>query len=440
VTNWRILQGDCRDMLRSLPAESVQCAITSPPYWGLRDYGLPPSVWGGDVHEHEWIECTRRGMNGGPSDKQQSNAGSWHEPHIYGTCPCGAWRGTLGLEPTPELYVAHMVEVFREVRRVLRKDGTLWLNLGDSYNGSGGAGGDYAEGGLKEGQPKYPGRKVGTLKPKDLVGIPWMVAFALRADGWWLRSDIIWNKPNPMPESVTDRPTKAHEYVFLLTKSARYFYDAEAIKDDGPVMVRRGNGKPLGGVVGEGRQDRERFAVDITYSGRNKRTVWTVNPYPFAEAHFATFPPELVEPMVKAGTSEHGACAECGAPWERSFERTDSRHWTERRTPRDKWDFGNASGRNDGGGSFEPPATTPTGWRPTCDHDAGVQPCTVLDPFSGSGTTGVVAVKHGRRYIGLELNPAYVAMSERRIATEGAIANTVEIAQRVNHAQLGMFQ
>ncbi|MCP4141635.1 MAG: site-specific DNA-methyltransferase [Chloroflexi bacterium] len=210
-----------------LADKSVQCAITSPPYWGLRDY-----------------------LN----DAQ------------------------LGLEETPEKYVENMVNVFREVWRILKDDGVLWLNLGDSYNGSGGAGGDYSKGGLKEGQPKYKGRNVKTMKPKDLVGIPWMVAFALRSDGWYLRQDIIWHKPNPMPESVTDRCTKSHEYIFLLTKNARYYYDHEAIKEPTHIADK--------------------------YETKNKRSVWDVTTKPYKGAHFATFPADLVEPMVLAGSRE----------------------------------------------------------------------------------------------------------------------------------------
>jgi len=300
--NVDIHTGDALSVLRGLEPESVHCCVTSPPYWGLRSY-LP------DGHADKAAEA--------------------------------------GAEPTPEAYVENLVAVFREVRRVLRKDGTLWLNLGDSYNGSGGAGGDYNAGGLKDGQPKYPGRKVPTLKPKDLVGIPWSVAFALRADGWYLRSEVIWNKPNPMPESVTDRPTRAHEQVFLLSKSARYFYDGDAIAE--PLNCPDAAGIPFGGVKRAGGQNPTYSGNEYdasTLSGRNKRTVWTVTTRPFKEAHFATFPPKLIEPCILAGTS----------------------------------------------------AT-----------------CTVLDPFFGAGTTGLVAVHAGRHCIGIELSEEYADMAARRI-------------------------
>lgn len=244
---------DCLAGLKQMPGKSVNCCVTSPPYWGLRDYGND---------------------------------------------------GQIGLEQTPEEYVDKIVAVFREVKRVLTNDGTLWLNLGDSYNGSGGAGGDYNKGGLKEGQPKYKGRNVDSIKPKDLVGIPWMVAFALRADGWYLRQDIIWHKPNPMPESVTDRCTKAHEYIFLLSKSAKYYYDAEAIKEKAVSSGPRGGNllkdTSKGPNGGKERWKGER-ALDWGENGRNKRSVWSVATKPYKEAHFATYPEDLIEPCILAG-------------------------------------------------------------------------------------------------------------------------------------------
>src|SRR5664280_812731 len=232
-----ILQGDVRSCLKQLEDGSVQCVITSPPYWGLRDYGTATWEGGSASCDHKGKPmATKAGFNERYTGRAPVDTDKQSEclEFYKDVCPkCGARRidSQIGLEPNPEAYVADLVEVFHEVKRVLRNDGVLWLNLGDSYNGGGGAGGDYGIGGLKEGQPKYPGRHILTMKPKDLVGIPWLVAFALRADGWYLRSDIIWNKPNPMPESVTDRCTKSHEYIFMLTKSERYYYNAEAIKE-----------------------------------------------------------------------------------------------------------------------------------------------------------------------------------------------------------------
>ena len=315
--------GDCRDVLREMEPESVQMACTSPPFWRLRSY-LPE----------------------GHPDKPNE----------------------LGGESTPEEYVSNLVEVFRLVHRVLRPNGCVFLNLGDSYNGSGGAGGDYNAGGLRDGQPRYPGRNVASLKPKDLVGIPWAVAFALRADGWWLRSDIIWAKPNPMPESVTDRPTKAHEYLFLLTKSARYFYDADAIREGNAdpnrtsfsdskrqmsedMVVASGDSHRGFGTTGKSLDD-------YAGAGRNKRTVWTIPTHSFPGAHFATFPPALVEPCIKAGTKEGD---------------------------------------------------------------------TVLDPFAGACTVGLEADRLGRDAELIELNPAYVAMGRKRIQDASPMFAEVEV-------------
>jgi DNA modification methylase len=322
--HWRILTGDVREKLAELPAGSVQCCVTSPPYWGLRDYGMADQI---------------------------------------------------GLETTPDAFVAEMLTVFREVWRVLCDDGVLWLNLGDSYSGSG-KGGNPDEGkqatnkgsqsiGVLYGKTDETAREAALtnvsriwtanagIKPKQLIGIPWRVAFALQADGWYLRSDVIWAKPNPMPESVTDRPTKAHEYIFLLTKSERYFYDAEAIKEPnteqtitrlatGPVQAFSAGAKK---AIARGDSGGEY----VIPGGRNCRSVWNIATQSYPEAHFATFPEELPERCIKAGSREGD---------------------------------------------------------------------TVLDPFCGSGTTGAVAMRHGRHFIGIELNPAYVELARKRIGAE----------------------
>ncbi len=249
---WDIRQGDVIEQLRLMEPESVHCVVTSPPYWGLRDYGLPGHVWGGEPDcDHEWGRSVKGRTQSGSlsgSTLEGTPAGDERRPSwVSAFCTrCSAWFGTLGLEPTVDLYVKHIIEVFREVWRVLRKDGQLWLNLGDAYWGSwgnyggqGGPNGQRSKVTERFDRPAYAdnGRRPpqsysdSVLKPKDLIGLPWRVAFALQADGWWLRSDIVWHKLNPMPESVTDRPTRAHEYVFLLTKSAKYFYDADAIRE-----------------------------------------------------------------------------------------------------------------------------------------------------------------------------------------------------------------
>jgi len=325
----RILVGDCRAVLRTLPDASVHCVVTSPPYFGLRDYGI---------------------------------------------------EGQIGLEPTPDEFVAALVGVFREVWRVLRDDGTLWLNLGDTYcakppgtkrpgaSNSSTLNGIASEAyratldkgtGTKRDTSRIPG-----LKPKDLIGIPWRVAFALQADGWYLRQDIIWHKPNPMPESVRDRCTKAHEYVFTLSKSPRYYYDANAIEEpatsekqkkwtDGGSEKQRGHGRRHAGFNG---RYAERIAKDGAPTARNRRSVWTVATHPFTGAHFATFPPALIEPCILAGCPEGG---------------------------------------------------------------------TVLDPFGGVGTTGLVADRECRNAILIEISSVYADVARSRIADEAGMFEDV---------------
>jgi DNA modification methylase len=343
----RFLLGDCRDRLKELADESVHCVVTSPPYWGLRNYGVATQI---------------------------------------------------GLEPSFHDYIEQMVAVFREVRRVLRADGTLWLNLGDAFEN------------------------------KQLLGMPWRLAFALQEEGWWLRQDIIWSKKNLMPESVTDRCTKSHEYLFLLTKSARYYFDNEAIKEP---AIYAGHVKTTNGAAGmdagyDGHRTRAGFTRGVTVPAmRNKRSVWEIASAPFADAHFATFPPALIEPCILAGTSARGCCAKCGAPWVREVKKTRTFQSGSGRA-------GNMpTGKNDanlqGGGEtldirLGPcVATETTGWSPSCKCLAAVVPSTVLDPFGGAGTTGLVADRLQRDVILIELNPDYVAMAERRIAGDAPL-------------------
>jgi DNA modification methylase len=288
-----ILQGNVNDKLKEIESDSIQCVVTSPPYWGLRDYGTD---------------------------------------------------GQLGLEETPEEYVENLVKVFREIRRVLKDDGTVWLNLGDSYASNQSDGDRVSKYSPKQ---KTNAGKLGGgqrvpvgLKTKDLVGIPWRVAFALQADGWYLRQDIIWHKPNPMPESVTDRCTKSHEYIFLLTKSAKYFYDNDAIKEKAVVSDNRASGMERNAESYRGKvkyNDNNYGGGGTSFQGhsgnykangelinpdgmRNKRSVWKINTKPYKDAHFAVFPPKLPELCIKAGTSEYGECSECGKAWNRVIE------------------------------------------------------------------------------------------------------------------------
>lgn len=307
----KVFFGDCIESMRKLPDGIVNTCVTSPPYFGLRDYG--------------------------------------HE-------------GQIGLEPTPDEFVAKLVAVFREVRRVLRDDGTLWLNLGDSYcsTAPGTMGDKLNQQGIlsgvsdrrAEGSRKFRPKTPQGLKPKDLIGIPWRVAFALQADGWYLRQDIIWHKPNPMPESVTDRCTKSHEYIFLLSKSERYYFDHDAIKEplaeSSLPRLKQNIAEQVGTTRAVGKTNGNFKAQGNLETGlRNKRSVWTVTTKPYKGAHFATFPPDLITPCVLAGAPPEGV---------------------------------------------------------------------VLDPFMGSGTTAMVAVTHGRRYIGCELNPDYEPLQDARMS------------------------
>lgn len=452
-----IIQGDALAELRKLPSESVHCCVTSPPYFGLRDYGF---------------------------------------------------EGQIGLERTPEEYVSRLVEVFREVRRVLRDDGVLWLNLGDSYATGAGkvgnhpGGGDQGERwkghrGSRGNSPKHSAEAVGPmiqpnrmplpgLKPKDLIGIPWRVAFALQADGWYLRSDIIWAKPNPMPESVTDRCTTSKEHVFMLTKSGSptfwthrdhegsherpvpdyrwinnlteeetaiepdgwrevvyytvngktphlwrrinlwrghdYFYDNEAVKEPAQSTAPSGNGfkgrqgkssrcGPLSG--GEGTPEK----WDGVGGSRNRRDVWTITTKPYKGAHFATMPPDLVEVCIKAGTSERGCCQICGAPWVRVVRAGElsgeARIQTGPRPHADATGRSASSILRTNGRTWR--EHIDLGFRPSCGCGADPVPCTVLDPFAGSGTTGAVAKSLGRDYILIEANPDYIQLIEERV-------------------------
>lgn len=469
----RLYHGDVLETLRQLPGNSVQCVVTSPPYWGLRDYGV---------------------------------------------------EGQLGGEATPEEYIAQMVAIFREVRRVLRYDGTLWLNLGDTYVGAGGnrnglsestlrGGKDYGRGADQERRPSRQER----LPGGNLVGIPWRVALALQADGWILRQDIIWHKPAPMPESVTDRCTKAHEYVFLLTKHADYFCDMEAIKEKAEPAVRvtrvstssyvqaiasgkkpSGNGK-LGSVMRTGRKANKRSVWSVPHERAlldwlllndpdtfhkyvldcyQKGDVWKVAGYGYPGAHFATYPPKLIEPCILAGTSVRGACLLCGAPWRRVLQRDqltrprphdyvkrtgaagtgnscansvagvttrtvgwyptcgcflNHRHacrscgasWKSLEEKQGDGEYkreqttkqrqpGNTSQRTVNGTvpSYPPPPLAVGEAQPPCDCFRGaLRPCVVLDPFLGSGTTAVVALDHGRSSWGIELSEDYLKVN-----------------------------
>jgi len=403
-----IIVGDAVESLRRLATGSVHTVITSPPYAGLRDYGEDGQLGLEEVQD------------------------------------CLAWARSE--PPCDDCYICSMRKVAKEIHRVLRDDGTLWWNIADSYNGSGGAGGDYGEGGLREGQPKYPGRHLKALKPKDLCMIPARTALAFQADGWYLRSDIVWDKPNPMPESVTDRPTKAHEYIFLFAKSKRYYYDADAIREPSVALdpmhpgyhaaaaERHAKGERF---EGKGKYGKKAFQT-IGIGGRNKRSVWRVTTKGYKGAHFAVYPTELIEPCVLAGTSEHGCCSDCGEPWKRLKGRacrecdalipTQAKEcaacgyrntgWMEEREASEtkRSDDPSKPGRRTPRKKDLTAKSITAGWRAGCECDADVVPCVVLDPFLGSGTTTEVALVNGRHAIGIELNPEYAELARERIA------------------------
>jgi DNA modification methylase len=377
-----VIKGDARAI--PLRDGSVHCVVTSPPYWGLRDYGQ---------------------------------------------------GGQLGLEATPDEYLSNMVGVFREVWRVLRDDGTCWVNMGDCYAAGKMGRDDYGDktSGLnnaKQGSGKT-GNKHSTptkqrpappgLKPKDLVGMPWRLALALQADGWYLRSDIIWSKPNPMPESVRDRPTKAHEYVFLLSKRGRYFYDADAVREGNHTLINRpgytsiiGNkstDKYSDGTKGVRRSDGDTGYINP--AGRNLRDVWHIATQPYPEAHFATYPEKLVEPCIKAGTSQKGVCAACGAPWVRVVEHTGANHREQEVIKTQKAMAGINPIHKKDGKNYHHAQRGTNSWRPSCACDAGTVPAIVFDPFGGSGTTAAVALKLGRRAVSLDIG--YHELSKKRV-------------------------
>tara|TARA_R100001443_G_scaffold50192_2_gene62457 strand:- start:3772 stop:4932 length:1161 start_codon:yes stop_codon:yes gene_type:complete len=360
-----ILEGNCLDTLKQLPDQCVNTCITSPPYWGLRDYGTATWIGGDPNCNHMRDSKVNPSGNTDTGHKAMFEKDNAVGDAIYKSeCPkCGAKRKDqqLGIEETPDQFVENLVNVFREVRRVLKDDGTVWLNLGDSYCGTGHKKDSIdpliSGGKARNGQKFALNNKIEGLKSKDLVGIPWKVAFALQADGWYLRQDIIWHKPNPMPESVKDRCTKSHEYIFLLSKNAHYYFDQESIKVESSQSTEiRNKNKFNGAFKGqfkgtpnekrwqEGRPiDEPKFSID---GKSNKRSVWTVTTKPYSEAHFATYPHDLIIPCIKAGCPENG---------------------------------------------------------------------TVLDPFGGSGTTAQVAAQLNRNAILCELNPEYIKIANQRL-------------------------
>jgi DNA modification methylase len=428
---WSILQADAIRL--PLATKLFHCAVTSPPYYGLRDYGNGGRLWGGDQFcDHEWVRRVwrRRVNDGGGSEKQATNCGAngRAEPITDSTCgKCGAWFGSLGLEPTPQMYVEHVVMVCEEVRRVLRDDGTFWLNIGDSYNHDakwGGSSGNKNE--LKQAKERNSG-----CKAKDLIGIPWMLAFALRDAGWWLRAEVIWSKPAPMTESVSDRPTRAHEQLFQLTKRPRYYWDQ--IGGSEPSVGGHGN---AGGKRQTNHQHgRGGFGINAPWNGetRNMRTVWRIaHGKGFKGKHFATFPIALAEKCIKASTSERGCCPHCGKCWTRLVEkqRVPTRPAHVSKTYLDPvWSpFASHNGTVIGNRDPQRHVTKliTTGWEQVCGCEpADPVPCLVFDPFCGAASTGVAARRLGRSFIGTELNGEYVQLGRERIIADAPLLNAV---------------
>lgn len=438
--------GDCLDVLPTMRPGSEQCVVTSPPYLGLRDYGIAPRDWPAVEY------CPMAGL-----------------PPVR----IEATRCVLGLEVDPLAYVGHLVEVFRAVRRVLRADGTCWVNLGPSYasGGKGGGGSFMAERRAwaeKASLRGWKGPPKG-FKPKDLIGIPWMFALAMQADGWWLRSENIWAKKNPMPESVHDRPTAAHEQVFLFAKSAKYFYDKVAIAErlehpeastpedmarafsrrratladpqQGPLDARRYRSGNLAPKTGDDRDrpgDHRRSSIpwEDTTGTRNARSVWSIATQPFKGAHFATFPEGLAERCLLAGTSAHGCCAACGAPWRRVLG--DGPEMTSGGGSRKHVAVRRQQGATGAlvTGNWRTQVTI--GWAPGCRCDVGVVPCRALDPFAGSGTVGAVARRLGRGADLVEASTTYVPLILERVNAPASVRR--ERRPKVAAAeQLGLF-
>lgn len=424
---YRIVRGDCLHTLRRLPAQSVHCVVTSPPYFWQRDYG------------------TGKWRGGNPRCRHQL------EPQQR-VCRCGAtYRDRqVGLETTPEGFAHKLVKIFREVRRVLRDDGVAWLNLGDSYAAQptrrksfckSGKSGNWGLHGHVDGSLIANRRpKVAGIKKKDLIGIPWLVAFALREDGWYLRSDIIWAKGvsfcptyvgGTMPSAIKDRPTKSHEYLFLLTKTEHYFYDKYAIaekstyaehhaKYQGTYTCHKIEAMQQSNTPGRDQYQEGLRRPAVNPQIRNARTVWTIPLEPSREEHYAQFPQKLVEPCIKAGTSEQGCCPKCGAPWVRVVK-TSSHGQAQATDAKDRRGAPNVRGKSIQSAKRVSNRVFSSaqlyGWKPSCKCGRKREPvpCTVLDPFSGSGTTGIVALQLHRRYIGTELSRKYVRVSRHRL-------------------------
>lgn len=443
----KIYLGNSLNVLQTFPDESIDLCVTSPPYYNLRNYGGDLEIWGGDDKcEHEWGESEPfrghkpnhgKGSNVMEVQKvaKESDETNWDSGSFCQKC--GAWRGELGLEPNPDLYIKHLTDIFREVRRVLKSTGTLWVNIGDSYAGSGKAGNPdntYYENHTqfnkneindRKGIPNKGYPQMG-VKPKDLIGIPWMLAFSLRSDGWYLRQDIIWAKAvsgdvrmgGAMPESITDRCSKSHEYIFMLSKSPKYYYNQEAIKEPIKESTKKRyqtgwNGNEKRDYPGSSHNNFSKFMGSEKAQQMdtgNRRDVWFVKTKPFSEAHFAVFPEKLIIPIIKAGVPNK-VCSKCGVPYSYVIEReVEHNRKNDRKDAKVRPDTLERVPSN-----WKPRKVKGEYYTPNCDCDTSTEAGIVLDPFFGAGTTGVIAKREGVYYVGIEKYQKYIDIAEKRI-------------------------